>query len=179
MPGWLDAGRQRSTLLDQRCALALHGASARPQILRVLAACSRLGNGLMWVAVLALLPLVGGPQGPRCALHGLLLGSFNLLIYWGLKHGTRRPRPFESCPGIRACARAADTFSFPSGHTLHAVAFALLLSSHYPVLAPLLWGFALVVGTSRVVLGLHYPSDVLAGALIGTGTAAALIVLAP
>ncbi len=95
----------------------------------------------------------------RCLL--LLLGGLNRLIYWGLKHATRRLRPFESCPGIRACARAADVFSFPSGRTLHAAAFALLLSSHYPTLAPLLWAFAL------------------AGALIGTGTATTLAVLVP
>jgi undecaprenyl-diphosphatase len=179
MPPWLETGRRRSARLDQRCALALHQAAARPQILRVLVVCSRLGDGPVWAGVLAVLPLAGGPEGTRCALRGLALGALNLLIYWCLKHATRRLRPFENCPDIRACLRAGDVFSFPSGHTLHAVAFALLLSTYYPALAPLLWSFALAVATSRVVLGLHYPSDVLAGALIGGGTATAVVVLAP
>ncbi|MEK7737966.1 MAG: phosphatase PAP2 family protein, partial [Pseudomonadota bacterium] len=58
-------------------------------------------------------------------------------------------------------------FSFPSGHTLHAVSFTLVASAAYPVLAPSLWLYTALVALSRPVLGLHYPSDVLAGAAIG------------
>ena len=60
-----------------------------------------------------------------------------------------------------------DYFSFPSGHTLHAVAFGLVALFYYPLLAVVLMPFIVMVGISRVVLGLHYPSDVLAGAAIG------------
>ncbi|HET7766673.1 MAG TPA: phosphatase PAP2 family protein, partial [Burkholderiales bacterium] len=56
---------------------------------------------------------------------------------------------------------------FPSGHTLHAVAFSMVAISFYPALAWLLVPFTLLVASSRVVLGLHYPSDVLAGAALG------------
>lgn len=177
MPRWLDAGRVSSAAFDLRCALALHRGAERPRVAWLLTVCSRLGDGPMWLAIIAVLPFFGGPQGPACALNMLLLGSIDLLIYWSIKRATRRLRPYQQCPGIRARLRAADPFSFPSGHTLHAVAFALLLSANYPSLTPLLWGFAFLVGTSRVVLGLHYPSDVLVGALIGVGTASAVLMI--
>ena len=64
-----------------------------------------------------------------------------------------------------------DRFSFPSGHTLHAVGFSLVAAAYYPELAPLLSGVTVMVAASRMVLGLHYPSDVLAGATLGAGVA--------
>jgi undecaprenyl-diphosphatase len=60
-----------------------------------------------------------------------------------------------------------DKFSFPSGHTLHAVLFSVVALNYYPQLSVILLPFTLMIALSRVVLGLHYPSDVIAGALIG------------
>jgi undecaprenyl-diphosphatase len=74
---------------------------------------------------------------------------------------------------IAAGAPVLDTFSFPSGHTLHAVAFTLVACSYYPGLTAVLMPFTLLTAASRVVLGLHYPSDVLAGAAIGAAVALA------
>jgi len=68
---------------------------------------------------------------------------------------------------VRAGAEPLDAFSFPSGHTLHAAAFSIIAISYYPALAWLLIPFSVLVALSRVVLGLHYPSDVLAGAALG------------
>jgi undecaprenyl-diphosphatase len=65
-----------------------------------------------------------------------------------------------------------DEFSFPSGHTLQAVSFTIVALAWYPHLAPLLLGFTTLIGASRVILGLHYPSDVLAAILIGSGLGA-------
>lgn len=155
MPRWRE--------LDRRGALALHRASARPGVLRVLAACSRAGDAPVWLALVLLM----WAADPALAQRLTALGAANLLLYWALKRGTRRARPCVGCAGIRACSPVPDAFSFPSGHTLHAVAFAAALSAAYPALAPVLWGFAALVGVSRVVLGLHYPSDVAAGAVIG------------
>ena len=67
--------------------------------------------------------------------------------------------------------RPLDHFSFPSGHTLHAVTLCILLGYVMPVLLWVMLPFTLLVAASRVILGLHYPSDVLAGALIGSGLA--------
>jgi undecaprenyl-diphosphatase len=108
----------------------------------------------------------------------LLLGAVDLVIYYALKRSTRRQRPFERCDDIHACLKVPDAFSFPSGHTLHAFAFALLLSAFHPALAPLLWSFAALVGLARVVLGLHFPSDVVFGAVIGTATASLVLLVA-
>ena len=171
MPRWLDTGRLRSAELDRRGARALHRAVAAPLLRAALAGASRLADGPLWVALLLVLPLLDGVRGAHCAWLMLALGAVDLLLYWCLKRGTRRQRPFEQCHDIRACMRVPDPFSFPSGHTLHAVAFAVLLSAFYPAVAPLLTLFAALVGVARVVLGLHYPSDVLAGAAIGLVTA--------
>ncbi len=171
MPRWLDVGRLRSAELDRRGARALHHAVAAPLLRGVLAAASRVADGPLWVALIFVLPAVDGARGAHCAWLILALGTVNLLLYWLLKRGTRRQRPFEQCQDIRACLRVPDPFSFPSGHTLHAVAFGALLSAFYPAFAPLLAVFAMLVGVARVVLGLHYPSDVLAGAALGVLTA--------
>ena len=170
MPPWLDSGRLRGAELDLRGAQALHRAAARPLLQHLLALCSRLADGPLWVALIVLLPWLSDAGGREAVLM-LALGAVNLGVYYALKRSTRRQRPFERCDDIHACLKVPDAFSFPSGHTLHAFAFAMLLAAFHPPLAPLLWGFAVLVGLSRVVLGLHFPSDVVSGALLGTATA--------
>jgi undecaprenyl-diphosphatase len=88
-----------------------------------------------------------------------------------LKAKISRPRPYQVNRAISCSARPLDQFSFPSGHTLHAVAFTAIAVTYYPHLAFLLVPFALLVALSRMVLGLHYPNDVLAGAAIGAAVA--------
>lgn len=170
--------RQNSVAeIDRRWAIALHEQSAQPTLLRLMVWCSRLGDGPMWLVVLVVLPLAGGTPGMHCAALLAATGAINLAIYWTIKKTIRRVRPCDGgCPDIRACAPIPDCFSFPSGHSLHAAAFALLLSAFYPALAPLLWFYALLVAIARVVLGLHYPSDVVGGGLIGACTAAVILV---
>ena len=63
---------------------------------------------------------------------------------------------------------ALDEFSFPPGHTLHAIAFAIVFAWRFPALGGLFGAFAVLVALSRLVFGLHYPSDVIAGAIPGT-----------
>ncbi len=82
-----------------------------------------------------------------------------------------RERPFITHTAIDPAAAPLDRYSFPSGHTLHAVSFAWQASAHFPELAWLLLPLAGLIAASRVVLGLHYPSDVLAGAVLGAALA--------
>lgn len=145
---------------------------------RYFATVSRLGDGVFWYALMALLVLADGLDGLRASLHLAATGLAALVLYKALKRWTRRPRPFASDLRIRAWVAPLDEFSFPSGHTLHAVAFSVVAVTHYPPLAWLLVPFTASVAVSRVVLGLHYPSDVLAATVIGGALAAASLWLA-
>ncbi len=128
---------------------------------------SRLGDGVFWYTLMAALPLLDGWAGLLASLHLAVIGLIALGLYRGLKQRMRRPRPFAQYRAIVAYVAPLDEFSFPSGHTLHAVSFSLVATYHYPALLWVLWPFAVLVGLSRVVLGLHYPSDVLAATVIG------------
>ena len=150
----------------------MHAASSHRWVERLLLVVSRLGDGWMWYAVMLALPWFDHVSGTNCAIRMVAVGAVNLVIYVIVKRCIARPRPYRSCPGIRACGRTLDEFSFPSGHTLHSVAFGLILVSYYPPLNFVVWPFVLLVAVSRVVLGLHYASDVLVGAAVGAITAA-------
>ena len=143
------------------------------------AAISRMGDGVFWYVLMAALILVDGFDGLAASAHLALTGLVALTLYKLLKRWTRRPRPFASDARIRAWVVPLDEFSFPSGHTLHAVAFTVVALAHYPVLAWLLIPFTASIAVSRVVLGLHYPSDVLAATGIGVGLASVSLWLVP
>ena len=128
---------------------------------------SRLGDGVFWYSLMAILPLAYGSAAWPTIGRMAVAGVAGLALYRWLKLRTSRPRPFQVYAAINAAAPALDRFSFPSGHTLHAVSFSLIAAAGFPELAPLLFPFAALVGVSRPILGLHYPSDVLAGAVIG------------
>ena len=143
------------------------------------AAVSRLGDGLFWYGLMGAMVWLDGTQGLRASAHLAAVGAVSLLLYKGLKRWTRRPRPYAADRHIRAWVAPLDEFSFPSGHTLHAVAFTIVALAYYPMLAWLLVPFTASVAASRVVLGLHYPSDVLAATGIGSVLALSSLRLAP
>jgi len=142
-------------------------------------AISRLGDGAFWYALMAALVLLDGWRGLAVSAQLAATGLVALMMYRKLKRWTRRPRPFAADGRIRAWVAPLDEFSFPSGHTLHAVAFTTVALAHYPALAPLLLPFAASVAASRVVLGLHYPSDVLAATGIGLGLGSLSLLILP
>ena len=131
-------------------------------------AVSRLGDGVFWYGLMLVLPVLYGANGWAASAHMLIAAVPALLIYKILKKQTSRQRPCKVHPRVLQKTAALDQFSFPSGHTLHAVNFTLVCSHYLPELAATLAGFTAMVALSRPILGLHYPSDVLAGAAIGT-----------
>ena len=138
---------------------------------------SRLGDGLVWYALMLGLAVLGGERGWQAALHMAAVGIVAASLYRLLKGWTRRPRPYRSHVGIVAHIPPLDEFSFPSGHTLHAVSFSLVALAWFPELLFLLLPLTLLIALSRVVLGLHYPSDVIMAMLIGLGLAELSIML--
>ncbi|WP_049622905.1 phosphatase PAP2 family protein [Frateuria defendens] len=158
--------------LDRRVCVAANRWGARRAVGLFFGAVSRLGDGVFWYALMLALAAFDGRRGLLVAMHMAATGLAALLLYRLLKRWTRRPRPFRACPGVIAHVPPLDEFSFPSGHTLQAVGFTLVALAWYPLLAPLLVTFTTLVAISRVILGLHYPSDVLAATLIGGGLGA-------
>jgi undecaprenyl-diphosphatase len=140
-------------------------------------AATRGGDGWLWYGVGAAVALDGGPARFRALLAAVLAVSFGIVLFLSLKRACGRKRPCALEPHSWATLLPPDQFSFPSGHTITAFAMALSLSVFYPVMLLGLLFCAFSVALSRILLGMHFLSDVLAGAAIGgaLGYAAALL----
>lgn len=170
LPGRLQA-------LDNRLVLCSNRLSRHRALRDFMRVVSRLGDGVAWYVLAVALLIVGGRAAWAAVAQMSVAGLAGVAIYRFLKTRTLRPRPFEVVCDVVCAGVPLDRFSFPSGHTLHAASFSLILAEHFPALGPVVFGFALLVAASRPVLGLHYPSDVLAGAGIGAALAAIVTAL--
>ncbi len=157
---------------DSKVCVAVNHTSQYRLISDCFRVASRLGDGVFWYSLMVGILLIKGAEGLVPVLHMAFAGLVGTLLYKWLKGKTLRPRPYEVRQDIWLTGTPLDKFSFPSGHTLHAVVFGAVALSYYPQLSIIVIPFIVMVALSRVVLGLHYPSDVLAGALIGTAIAA-------
>ena len=128
---------------------------------------SRLGDGVFWYTLMIALLLQYQGAALHAVLHMLAVALVGTLLYKFIKGKTLRPRPFNVYPDIICAGKVLDQFSFPSGHTMHAVSFSIIALTYFPSLFWLVVPFSLLVALSRPILGLHYPSDVLAGAALG------------
>ena len=112
------------------------------------------------------------PNGWGRILQYTLIALIAITVYKLVKTKLCRERPFITYLGGVHCGEPArDRYSFPSGHTMHAVMFSVLVAAHTPWLLPIVLPLSLLIAISRVGLGLHYVSDVLVGGVMGYGFA--------
>jgi len=152
---------------DYRICRRLNRGASRSLIRKPFQLLSRLGDGVIWCVLILLLPVFYGAQAVKPAILMALTGLLGVMIYGVLKRCFVRERPFIRHAGISQAGAPLDRYSFPSGHTLHAVSFAWQATVHFPELGWVLVPLAGLIAASRVVLGLHYPTDVIVGAIIG------------
>jgi undecaprenyl-diphosphatase len=138
-------------------------------------AATRAGDGWLWyLAGLAIL-LFGGDERFTAIASAGSAALVGVGIFTSVKKISGRKRPCEIEPHCWATLLPPDQFSFPSGHTITAFAVALGISAFYPVLSPLLIFCATSIAASRILLGMHFLSDVVVGAIIGAGLAFASV----
>jgi len=143
-----------------------------PRWIRVWMICAtRGGDGWLWYGMGLIILLFGGYERFQAVAAGVLAEGMGVPLFLHLKKTAKRKRPNTLEPHLWSTLLPPDQFSFPSGHTITAFAVAVSLSIFYPTLAIGLLFCALSVAASRILLGMHFLSDVLAGAAIGTGLA--------
>lgn len=130
---------------------------------------TRCGDGWLWYLLGAILLLFGGPQRYLAVESAGLAVAVGILLFKLLKNASHRVRPCQLEPHCWAATLPPDRFSFPSGHSITAFAIAVCIGLFYPQLQDLLLLIAVCVAASRIILGMHFLSDVIAGSMIGAG----------
>lgn len=128
---------------------------------------SRSGDGYVY-AIIALVMSLHLGAASVVPITALVIGfAIEVPLFCILKRLLKRQRPYHKNPHFTSVILAHDQFSFPSGHTTAAFLFAGIMSSFFPAWAWLLYSWAVAIGASRVLLGVHYPGDIVAGAALG------------
>jgi len=162
---------------DRRLFTRIFRQGERRAVIPLARALSRSGDVYLYLMVPLLLWLLDVPSLGNFLTLLLVAFAIERTLYRSLKNTLKRPRPPNAIPGFNSLIVASDKFSFPSGHSSGAFLLATALVVVYggPVLAIYLW--AAGVALSRVLLGVHFPGDILAGALMGSSIALACAAL--
>ena len=128
---------------------------------------SRTGDGYLYFVIGLLLMCFEPEHGEIFLYTALMAYGLELPLYVVLKKAFKRPRPCDFLANLTAHVTPSDKFSLPSGHTAAAWLMATIIAFYYPSFALLAYTWASLIGLSRILLGVHYPTDVIAGALLG------------
>jgi undecaprenyl-diphosphatase len=140
-----------------------------PKWVRLWMICAtRGGDGWIWYAMALTVWLLGGNQGPLAIFTCFAAAAVGIACFLVLKRATGRRRPCQIDKHCWSTLLPPDQFSFPSGHTITAFAITIPLGIFYPDLQAGLGFIALSIASSRILLGMHFLSDVVAGALLGS-----------
>ena len=125
-------------------------------------------NGCLYPFLVLYVYVTLGSTGSRPFFFAAVLAfPLERFLYHFLKRAMKRDRPYERIVDVHFRVRPPDRFSFPSGHTASAFLMMTLLSNVFPALQIPTFCWAALVGVARVYLGVHYPTDVIAGAFLG------------
>lgn len=139
-----------------------------PKWIRLWMICAtRGGDGWLWYALGAAVLLFGGSDGQWAVAQSALAAAAGIALFLVLKRAAGRRRPCAIEPHCWSTLLPPDQFSFPSGHTITAFAVRTPLIALYPGAAPGILFCALSVALSRVIMGMHFLSDVVAGGVLG------------
>jgi len=161
---------QRVHNLDTLAFLWVH-VTKRFQYRKSVRFISHTGDGHLYLGIALLLLVLEPNNGKTFFWAGIIAYIFDVSLYLLLKNIIRRDRPSANLDCYQAFITPSDQFSFPSGHTAAAFLFACLIATFYPIFAIPAFIWATAVAASRVLLGVHYPTDLVAGALLGTACA--------
>ena len=144
---------------------------ARQALTQTALAVSKSGDGYAQLVSPFLVWLSGSILAPTYALALAVAFSVERFSYYILKNSLKRLRPCDLTPSIHSLITASDKFSFPSGHTSAAFCLCVMTSLMFGGVSAVLFIWAAAVGLSRVIVGVHFPGDIVAGALLGSGVA--------
>ena len=130
---------------------------------------SKTADGFYYPAIPLALWLADSPRAFPVLMALCFAFSIERPLYFVLKRSCKRHRPADILPGFDSFIVPSDKFSFPSGHTSGAFLMATVLTAFFPMLIPACFVWASTVALSRIFLGVHFPTDTLVGALLGSG----------
>lgn len=166
---------ETTTIFEQRLVERCVAHARDRGLTRTARVITRAGNGWIYPVAAAFLFLTPIDHAARCLVAAIISLAIAFSIYPPLKRAVARPRPCDYDCSLSDSIAPLDRYSFPSGHAMTAAAFGTPIIVAAPPLAiPLVIAACALVSWSRVALGHHYPSDIVAGTLLGAIIAGAV-----
>lgn len=153
--------------VDRLAYLWFNRLQQRPTLTSTFRAISHSGDGHLYVAIGLLVFYAQTPQSILFVKTALLAFFVEIPCFMLLKEFIKRDRPFVQLANCNKAITPSDKFSMPSGHTAAAFLMAVLISSFYNEYSLPAYSWATCIGLSRIVLGVHFPGDVIVGAVLG------------